>query len=132
MINRNSPLRPMVLVFILVNAFFIAGRNMLARWGADQDVVIIGNLVLFAVSLASFLMTRRSLNSSNPNAFVRAMYGSVMIRLFACAGIAFTYIMWAKKDVSKPALLICAGLYIVYTFIEVSSLTKLLREKKNA
>lgn len=105
---------------------------MLAKWGADQEVVIIGNLILFAVSLASFLITRRSLNSPNPNAFVRAMYGSVMIRLFGCAGIAFAYIMSAKENVSKPALFICGGLYIIYTFIEVSSLTKLLREKKNA
>jgi len=132
--NRNSlaPLRPMILVFILVNGFFVAGKSMLAKWGVDQSVVIIGNLILFTVSLSSFLLTRRSLSSSNPNSFVRAMYGSFMIKFFVCAIAAFVYIMAAKKNVSKPALIACMGLYIVYTAIEVSALTKLLKQKKNA
>jgi hypothetical protein len=132
--NQNSmaALRPMILVFILLNAFFIAGRSMLARWGVDQSVVIAGNLILFVVSLASFLLTRRSLSSANPNAFVRAMYGSFMIKFFVCAIAAFAYIIAVKKEVSKPALIICMALYIVYTAIEVTSLTKLLKRKKNA
>jgi hypothetical protein len=130
--NRNSPLRPMILVFILLNAFFIAGKNMLARWGADQSVLIVGNLILFAISITSFLLTRRSLRSANPNVFVRAMYGSFIIKLFVCIAAAFAYFMSVQKMVNKPAIFICMGLYIVYTFIEVSSLTKLLKEKKNA
>jgi hypothetical protein len=132
--NQNSmaSLRPMILVFILLNAFFIAGKNMLARWGVDQSVVIVGNLILFVVSLASFLLTRRSLASANPNAFVRAMYGSFMIKFFVCAIAAFAYIIAVKKEVNKPALIVCMGLYIVYTAIEVSALTKLLKRRKNA
>jgi hypothetical protein len=130
--NSFAPLRPMILVFILLNGFFISGKNLLAKWETDQSVLIIGNLVLFGASLLSFLLARRSLRSANPNAFVRAMYMSFMIKFFICAGAAFIYIMSAKKDVNKPALFICMGLYIVYTFIEVSSLTKLLKKLKNA
>jgi hypothetical protein len=127
--KRNSPL---ILVFILLNAFFIAGKNMLARWGVDQSVLIVGNLVLFAVTFSSFLLTRRALTSSNPHAFMRAMYGSFMIKFFVCAAAAFIYIMSVKKNVNKPALFACMGLYLVYTAIEISSLTKLLKQKKNA
>jgi hypothetical protein len=130
--KRNSSLRPMILVFIVLNAFFIAGKNMLARWGVDQSVLIVGNLILFAVSLSSFLLTRRSLTSSNPHAFMRAMYGSFMIKFFVCAAAAFIYIMSVKKNLNKPALFACMGLYLVYTSIEIGSLTKLLRQKKNA
>jgi hypothetical protein len=132
--NRNSlaGLRPMILVFVLLNGFFVLGRTMLAKWDVDQSVVIGGNLILFIVSLASFLLTKRSLSSPNPNSFVRAMYGSFMIKFFVCAAAAFIYIMSAKKNVNKPALFICMGLYIVYTIIEVSSLLKLLKQKKNA
>lgn len=132
--NRNSlrPLRPMILVFILLNAVFISGQSMLAKWDADQSVLIVGNLVLFVVSLSSFLLTRRSLRSANPNAFVRAMYGSFMIKFFVCAGAAFIYIMAVKKNVNKPALFACMALYMIYSFIEISSLTKLLKQNKNA
>ncbi|MEI9808890.1 MAG: hypothetical protein WDO16_14060 [Bacteroidota bacterium] len=132
--NRNSmaTLRPMIILFIIINALFLTSKSWLTRKGIDTDVVIIGNLVLFLVSLFSFLLTYRSLSSANPNSFVRAMYGSFIIKFFVCAIAAFVYIMMAKKNVSKPALFVCMGLYVVYTFMEVSSLIKLLKQRKNA
>ena len=130
--NRSNPLRPMILVFVVMNGLLVAGKNILIRWGIDQDVAIIGNLILFLVSLAAFLITRNSLKSDNPNVFVRAMYSSFMIKLFVCAAGAFTYFMMVRPDINKPGLVFCMVLYIVYTAIEVSTLTKLLRKKKNA
>ena len=55
-----------------------------------------------------------------------------MIKFFICAIAAFVYIMAAKKNVNKPGLFICMGLYIVYTSLEISSVMKLLKQKKNA
>jgi len=127
-----SPLRPLGLVIIFTNAFFVAGKNMLAKWGVDQNVVIYGNLVLALVTILSFWLSRRSLNSENPNVFVRAMYGNFMIKMFVCIAVAFIYFYSVKPNINKPGLFICMGLYIVYTVIEVSALTKLLRKKKNA
>ena len=48
--NRTSLqlLRPMILVFILLNAFFLVGKGWLIKRGADQEVLIMGNLLLFA------------------------------------------------------------------------------------
>jgi small neutral amino acid transporter SnatA (MarC family) len=122
----------MILVFVVMNGLLVAGKNILTRWGIDQDVAIIGNLILFLVSLAAFLITRNSLKSDNPNVFVRAMYSGFMIKLFVCAAGAFTYFMMVRPDINKPGLVFCMVLYIVYTAIEVSTLTKLLRKKKNA
>jgi len=132
--NRTSLklLRPMILIFIFLNAFFLLGRDWLAKKDIDQDVLIIGNLLLFLVSLITFLITHRSLQSKNPNAFVRAMYGGFIIKFFVVAIAAFIYIMMAKKNVNKTALFSCMGLYIVYTFFEVSSLLRVLKQKKNA
>ncbi len=132
--NRNNlaPLRPMILIFILLNAFFVAGKNMLARWGIDQEVVIVGNLILFIASLASFLLSRRSMKADNPNVFVRTMYTNFMLKLFVCVVTAFVYFKLSKPNINKPGLFVCMGLYIVYTVIEVASVTKLLRKRKNA
>jgi len=121
----------MILVFILLNALFLSGKSWLIKKGIDPDVMIIGNMVLFLVMLVSFLLTKRSLQSKNPNVFVRAMYGSFLIKFFILAIAAFVYIIVAKKDVNKPALITCMGLYILYTVFEVSSLLKLLKQKKN-
>lgn len=120
------------MAIIFTNAFLIAGKNILVKWGVDTTVVSFGNLILVVVTFLSFWLSRRSLKSENPNVFVRAMYANVMIKLFVCIAAAFIYFAWAKKNINKPALFICMGLYVLYTVIEVSSLTKLLRKQKNA
>ena len=125
-------LRPMILIFIFLNAFLLAGKDWLAKKNIDQEVLIIGNLVLFVVTLVTFLLTYRSLSAKNPNVFVRAMYGGFIIKFFVVAIAAFIYIMITKKNVNKPALFSCMGLYIVYTFFEVTALLRVLKQKKNA
>jgi hypothetical protein len=130
--NNARPLRPLIVVFIALTGLFIAGRSFLLKHGIDQEVLILGNLILLIASLLSFWAFVRSLRSKNPNAAVRAMYGSFMIKFFLCAIAAFAYILVVKKEVNKPALYICMGLYLVYSFLEVAGLTRLLKEKKNA
>ena len=132
--NQNSlkHLRPMILFFIFLNAFFLLAKAWLLKKNIDQDVLIIGNTLLFLVSLITFLLTYRSLKSTNPNSFVRAMYGGFIIKFFVVAITAFVYIITTKKNLNKPALFFCMGLYIVYTFFEVNSLLRILKQKKNA
>jgi hypothetical protein len=123
---------PVVLFFILLNSFFISGKNLLARWNVDQDVLIIGNALLFTLTFVSFLLAHRGMNHSNPNVFIRAVYLSVMLKLFICIIAVFVYISIYKKELNKPALFACMGLYLVYTFMEVGILMKMLKQKKNA
>lgn len=122
---------PIVLLFIVLNALFISGKVFLERWGVDQEVLIIGNLLLFIIFLLSFLVAQRGLKTTNPHAFVRSIYGSMMIKFFLCIIAAFIYISICKKDLNKPALFTLMGLYLVYTFIEVATLTKMSKQKVN-
>jgi len=126
------PLRPVIILFIILTAIFIAAKSMLARYGINNEVLIIGNLVLLIATTLSFLISYKNLRSPNPNAAVRSMYGSFMVKFFICLIAAFAYVMIKRKEVDKYALFICMGLYLVYTFMEVGILTKLLKEKKNA
>lgn len=130
--NSLKLLRPLLLIFIILNCFFITARSWLLKWGADQEVLIVGNLLVFLVSLFAFFLSYKALQSSNPQAFVRAMYGSFIIKFFVIAISAFIYIKMTGKEVNKISLFTCMGLYLVYTFIEVSALMKLLKQKKNA
>lgn len=129
--NRLKPLLPIVLIFVALNGFFISGRAILARWQADQEVLIVGNVLLFVITLLSFLLAQKGLKNTNPHAFVRSVYGSMMLKFFVCLVAAFVYIFTFRKNLNKPALFICMGLYLVYTFIEVAALTKLLKQQKN-
>ena len=130
--RNRSALLPIIIFFILLNALFLAGKNSLDRSGFDQSVLIIGNLVLFAATLISFVFARHGLKSKNPQAFVRSVYMSIMIKLFISVIAALIYIFLFRKNLNRPALFACMGLYLVYTFIEVSVLTRMLKEKKNA
>ena len=122
---------PIVVLFIILNGLFIAGKGMLDRWGADQDVLIWGNLLLFVITIVSFLVAQKGLKSTNPHAFVRSVYGSIMVKLFVCLIAAFIYIFLNRQNLNKPAFFTLMGLYLVYTFLEVSTLTKMLKQRAN-
>ena len=117
-------------IFILI--VILDRLKIFDKNGIDSTVILAGNFILFIATALSFWISQRSFHSTNPNASVRGMYGSFMIKFFVCLIAAFIYIMIAKKNVNKPALIICMGLYIVYTVMEVSALQKLLKQKKNA
>ena len=123
---------PAIMIFLILNSVFLVMMKKLEAWGVDYSVLVIGNLLVFAISFLSYWMAVRGLTTKNNHAFFRWVYGSVMLKLFLLAGVAFAYIMMNKKEVNKPALFFCMGLYIVYTFIEVSALMKVNKQKTNA
>lgn len=121
---------PAILVFIILNMSFFVLINRFESWGFDTMVIAIGNIVLFAITFISYLMCVKALYAKNNHVFFRLVYGSFIIKLLLLAAAAFIYIMTAQKQVNKPALFLCMGLYLVYTFIEVSALMKFTRPKK--
>ena len=125
--NKLIRFRPVILLFIFLNALFFGVYALLNRWDVDRGVLIIGNLVLFLASVLSFMVAMHGLNASNPHAFVRSVYGSIMLKFFICIIAALVYIMAFRNELNKPALFICMGLYLVYTFVEISVLTKSLK-----
>ncbi len=128
--KNRKPWFPLLLLFVFLNAFFLIGKNFLNKQGIDDLVLIGGNLILFIATALSFYISHKSITSNNPNSSVRSLYGSFMIKFFLIAIAAFIYIMVVKKNINKPALVICMGLYLVYSFAEVASLQKLLQQKK--
>lgn len=130
--KRGNGFVPILLVFIILNAIFVGGRAMLQRWGADQAVLIIGNAFLFLITLLSYGLAKRSLTNPNPHAFVRGVYGGILLKLFVSFIAAFVYIGIYKKGLNKPAFFTLMGLYLLYTFLEVSVLTRALKQQKNA
>jgi hypothetical protein len=125
-------LLPIILIFIFTSALFIAGRSFLDRWNISQEVMIWGNIILFAVTLLSFYIYTRSFGSKNGYAITRSMYGSLVARMFICLIAVFIYISVAGSGVSKGAIFGCMFLYFVYTGAEVAILMKMSKHQKNA
>lgn len=130
--SARRSFRPLILIFIITTALFISGRSILERWNIDQQVMIVGNLVLFAVTLLSFYFYTRSMDSKNPYAITRLMYGSVLLRMVVCLVAVFIYVSIMGKGVNKGAVFGCLFLYFVYTGVEVAILMKMMKQQKNA
>jgi hypothetical protein len=130
--NNAGPLMPVIVLFVVLNALFLTAKNLLEKYGFDRDVLIVGNVILFAVTLLSFWISVRNLKSDDPNKFVRGASLNTMLKLLICALSAFIYIFSFRNQLNKPALFACIGLYFIYTIVEVSILTRLLKGKKNA
>ena len=111
--RNRKPFLPVVLLFLILNAFFLAGKNILQRWNADHEVLIVGNSLLFVITLISFLLAQKGLNNTNTHVFIRAIIGGIMVKLFVAVIAAFIYIALFKKNINKPALFACMGLYLV-------------------
>src|SRR5687767_12744999 len=122
---------PAIMFFLVLNSGFLIMMKRLEGWGFDYTVLVFGNLMIFGISFLSYWMAVKGLTTKNNHAFFRWVYGSIMIKLFLLAGVAFVYIMMNKKEINKPSLFFCMGLYIIYTFIEVSALMKVNKQKIN-
>lgn len=124
--------RPAIFIFLFLNIGFFTLQKSLDRWGFNQELLVYGNILLFAVCFISFIMGANGLQSKNNQAFFRWVYGSFIVKLFLLVVVAFIYIISVKKNINKPALFFCLALYIVYTAIEVTGLMKMAKQKNNA
>jgi hypothetical protein len=129
--NKRKSYLPLLIVFIVLNGFFIAAKSWLAEKGIQHEVLIVGNMLICGVSLLSVLITQRSFKSTNPNVFVRAVYSGFVIKFFVLAIAALIYIVMSGQNVSRPAIFSCMALYGIYSFIEVAALMRILKQKKN-
>jgi hypothetical protein len=134
--TKDMPVRksllPFFLIFILVNALAIVFRSLLEQKGFSQEVLLIGNLILFSVTILSFVMMQKGIGAASAHAFVRSVYSAFLSKIILFAAAVLIYVLVVKKGVNKPSLFTCLFLYLVYTFIEVRILFKLAKQKKNA
>lgn len=130
--NKKRSIQLILFVFVLINSLVFLFRDFLEKNAIDHTVVLVGNVLLFLIALFTMLQSLKSINNTNPQVFVRSVLTGFIIRLFLCAIAAFVYIYMNDGKVNKPALFICMGIYAIYAAIEVNSLRKGLKEKKNA
>ncbi|TDH25602.1 hypothetical protein EXU57_12920 [Segetibacter sp. 3557_3] len=128
----NKTMLPLVVIFLVLGALIILFRNFLQARGIDWQILSGGNLVIYLITVVSLHMLTKGLNAQSTQAFLRNAYGGILLKLMACATAAFFYILSAGKQVNKPAIFIMMGLYLLYTFIEMSIVMKQSKLNKDA
>jgi Ca2+/Na+ antiporter len=114
---------PLVLFFLIISCLLLGFRTILAGNGLDVNVVLGGNFILFLIGLASFFMHQRAMKKNNPHAFVRQVTGIFMLKFFVLLSAALCY-FYFSTSINKPAIIICAALYLVYSFMGTAQAVK--------
>lgn len=120
-----------MLLFLLLNGFFLLGKSFLIKWGLDNAVLIIANLLFFAITILAFFMQLKAVKSSNPHVFVRSVMGGMMLKMLTCIVAVVIYAFAFKDEFTKRTIFAGMFVYLVYLAVEVSVATK-LNKKNNA
>ena len=127
--NLRKALRPIWLLFIVVNIIALVFYKQLKSAGIDGDVLIIGNIFVFTLTIVSFYMLNRGLNAKSTFNFMSAVYGSFLMKFIVGAGAVVLYVLYAGEQKNLPAVFASMFLYLFYTFLEIKGLLELLKQK---
>lgn len=127
----NKTILPLVFLFLLIGAFILIFRNLLTQNGFDWQMLSGANLFIYAITVISMHLLIKGMNAPNTHAFLRNAYSGILVKLFACAGAAFIYILVSDKNLNKRGLLTSMGFYLVYSFVEMYVIMKENQRKKN-
>jgi hypothetical protein len=122
---------PLIYLFLALCAIIILLKLVLPGGILDERVLLYANILLLLLNLVSLRMNKRAMEHKNLQAFLRLVYGSFLLKFFVLALAAFIYILLHRKNINKPALFGCFGIYFLYAVAEVRSVMK-LSKKSNA
>ncbi|TAD92458.1 MAG: hypothetical protein EAY75_02540 [Bacteroidetes bacterium] len=119
----DKKLRPLLGIFIAVACAAALWKHRLTAAGVDVQVVQAANVLLMAVSLLTHIMYQRAMGTDSPHGFVRKVSGTFIIKFVVLASAALCYFYFSEA-INKPAIIICAALYLVYNFISTAQVVK--------
>jgi hypothetical protein len=125
----RKALLPIAILFIVVNTLCLSLGGRLRTMGLDTEVLILGNLAVFAVTGLSAWILLRGLRTAKTMAFIRSVYTSFIVKFFLVAVAVLVYAWLAGDALNRPAVFLTMFLYLLYTFLEVKVLLTLMKEK---
>ena len=126
--NIRKALRPIYILFIIINAVALVLYKQLKSAGVDADVLMTGNIFVFTLTVISFYMLNKGLNAKTTFNFMSAVYGSFMMKLVVGAAAVVVYVLYAGEQKNLPAVFASMFLYLFYTFFEIKGLLELLKK----
>jgi len=120
--------RPVIIFFIMINAVCFACAKWLDAKGIDHIALMIGNLILFFLTLIACAIHIKALKNNNAYAFVRGVTMASFLKLIVIA-VSVAIYFFTTETKSVYAVAVCMLLYIVYTIFEVKGAMRLNRDK---
>jgi hypothetical protein len=109
---------PILSIFVIVNMLLLLGHENNWAVGLKHKFIMTVNLMLVCMSVFNFVRIRK-MEATNPHAMVRSVMAGTLLKMLVFAGAALAYASQKLGPVGIPTLLICMGLYLVYTWLEI-------------
>ena len=120
------------LIFALTTIVLLAVEILLSAPDGyfTRNIILYGTLVVAAISFLSYFISARSVNSDNPNKFVRGVMGGTFLKFFLCIVAVGVLLFLLQKKLHKPDLFLLMFVYLVYTVVETGLLFTLSRKQQ--
>ena len=122
-------INPLLSIFFLLNGLLLVSKSILSKWGIDNKVLFVANIIFFSLSLIAFFMQQKALKNSNANVFIRSVMGGMLIKMFVVIAAVIIYRLAAGDHVNKVSVFAAMFLYLIYLGVEVGIITKLNKQK---
>jgi hypothetical protein len=122
-LNKN-----LLLLFGISTIMIVLAKELFGGFLFKDNVLLLGNFVLFALAAASDLMMRMGAKSKSNMGFMNAFYGSFLMK-FMVVAIATCIYVFTTNVPNKFGLLALFPLYILYSVIGVHTMRTTLKNK---
>ena len=96
------------------------------------NLVFTSNCLLFCLSTLILRIQQKGLNNKNPNAFIQSIMLGMLLKMFVCVIAVLIYVLMSKSGINKNGLFLSMFLYLIYLAVEVSAISKINKQRKNA
>jgi hypothetical protein len=120
------------LIFAITTIVLLAVEILLSAPDGyfTRNIILYGTLVVAAISFLSYFISARSVNSDNPNKFVRGVMGGTFLKFFLCIVAVGILLFLLQKKLHKPDLFLLMFVYLIYTVVETGLLFTLSRKQQ--
>ena len=116
----RKQLAPILFLFVFANTVLIFTYSYYGvSTSFNLKFIMVLNLILFSMSIYNYIRLRK-MDASKPSAMVRSVMVGTLLKMMIFAGAALAYATQKKAPVGYPTLLSSMGLYLIYTWIEIS------------
>lgn len=111
--------------FVELCRYFLGGAPF--RQGMTAALVHGTNFLMLVISLVALWMLNKSLGNKNPHAFVRAVMGSMIIKMFILLGGLVVFLTSSAEMPDRQAIIASLAIYFAYLVTEVALAMKMNR-----
>lgn len=123
-------LLPLILLFVLINFSVFFFSTSLVKNNIDVNVLYVGNLLMFVISIISFFIQQKGMYNKNPHVFVRSVMSGMMLKMAVCILAVFAYVYSSGTTYNKRGIFIALFFYLIYLATEVYVIMKMNKNKK--